>query len=113
MRQALELSMTSTPAAAKRGACTFDMVAPAEKIAMSSPVGSAVAASSTDDLLAAERERRAGAARSGEEADLGDREVALVEEAAHDGADLAGGADDAETDARCCSSGNRTGARIP
>src|SRR4051794_37166304 len=47
MRHALELSMTSTPASAKRGACTFDIVAPAEKIAMSSPVGSAVLASST------------------------------------------------------------------
>ncbi len=47
MRHADELSMTSTPAAAKRGACTFDIVAPAEKIATSRPVGSAVAASST------------------------------------------------------------------
>ena len=31
---------------------------------------------------------------------LADREVALLEEAAHDGADLAGGADDADVDPR-------------
>ncbi len=42
MRQADELSMTSTPAAAKRSACTFDIVAPAEKIATSRPDGSAI-----------------------------------------------------------------------
>ena len=47
MRNAEELSMTVTPAAANRGACARDVVAPAEKIAMSSPVGSAVEASST------------------------------------------------------------------
>ena len=46
MRQADELSITSTPAAANRGACTRDMIAPAEKIAISSPVGSAIEASS-------------------------------------------------------------------
>ena len=39
--------MTVTPAAANRGAWALDKMAPAEKIAMSSPVGSAVAASST------------------------------------------------------------------
>jgi hypothetical protein len=42
-----ELSMTRTPAAANRGACAFEVVAPAEKMAMSSPDGSAVEASST------------------------------------------------------------------
>jgi hypothetical protein len=46
MRQPLELSMTVTPAAANRGACALERVAPAEKIAMSRPVGSAVDASS-------------------------------------------------------------------
>ncbi len=46
-RQAELLSMTVTPAAANRGACAFDVVAPAEKMAMSRPVGSAVEASST------------------------------------------------------------------
>src|SRR3712207_1308896 len=46
-RQAELLSMTVTPASANRGACTREVDAPAEKIAMSSPVGSAVAASST------------------------------------------------------------------
>ena len=47
MRHADELSMTVTPAAAKRGASSRDEVAPAEKRAMSSPAGSAMAASST------------------------------------------------------------------
>src|SRR5919112_430675 len=46
-RQAELLSMTVTPASANRGACAREVVAPAEKIAMSRPVGSAVAASST------------------------------------------------------------------
>ena len=47
MRNAEELSMTVTPAAAKRGASSRDDVAPAEKRAMSRPDGSAIAASST------------------------------------------------------------------
>jgi demethylspheroidene O-methyltransferase len=47
LRQAEELSITTAPAAAKRGACTRDMVAPAENNAMSKPRGSAVSASST------------------------------------------------------------------
>ncbi len=47
MRNAEELSMTVTPAAAKRGASSRDDVAPAENRAMSRPAGSAVAASST------------------------------------------------------------------
>ena len=47
LRHADELSITVTPAAANRGACTRDIVAPAENSAISSPVGSAVSASST------------------------------------------------------------------
>ena len=50
MRQALELSMTTAPASAKRGACAREPVAPAENSAMSTPVGSAVATSSTTTL---------------------------------------------------------------
>jgi hypothetical protein len=46
-RQADELSTTTAPAAANRGACTRDIVAPAENSAMSSPDGSAVSAFST------------------------------------------------------------------
>ena len=88
--------MTRTPAAANRGACAREVVAPAEKIATSRPVGSAVSASSTTICSPSKSMRGAGAARAGEEAELGDREVALVEQAAHDGADLSGGADDAE-----------------
>ncbi len=47
MRHADELSMTTAPAAAKRGASAREPVAPAENRAMSRPDGSAVAASST------------------------------------------------------------------
>ena len=47
LRQAEELSMTTTPAAANLGASSREVDAPAENTAMSSPVGSAVAASST------------------------------------------------------------------
>ena len=47
MRNADELSMTVTPAAANRGASSRDDVAPAENRAMSRPDGSAIAASST------------------------------------------------------------------
>ena len=70
MRQALELSMTSTPAAAKRGAWTFDIAPPAEKIATSRPRRVGRLGILDDDVLAAERKRRAGAARRREEADL-------------------------------------------
>src|SRR5262249_20106535 len=47
IRHADELSITVTPASAKRGASARDPVAPAENSAMSSPLGSAAAASST------------------------------------------------------------------
>src|SRR4029077_16881298 len=47
IRHADELSITVTPTAANRGACTRDAAAPAENSATSSPAGSAVAASST------------------------------------------------------------------
>ena len=47
IRKAEELSITVTPAAAKRGASARDVAAPAENRAMSSPRGSARAASST------------------------------------------------------------------
>ena len=47
MRNAEELSMTVTPAATNLGASSRDDVAPAENRAMSSPDGSATAASST------------------------------------------------------------------
>ncbi len=47
IRNAEELSITITPAAANFGASSRDDVAPAEKRAMSRPAGSAVAASST------------------------------------------------------------------
>ena len=47
LRHAEELSTTTAPAAANRGACTRDIVAPAENSAMSRPDGSAVSESST------------------------------------------------------------------
>ena len=46
-RHAEELSTTMAPAAAKRSACAFEVAPPAENRAMSSPLGSASAASST------------------------------------------------------------------
>ena len=91
--------MTTTPAAAKRGACTRDVVAPAENSAMSRPVGSAVAASSTtmspsphgsvvpaDRAEAKKRISAIGKSRS-------------AEQPAHDAADLPGRADDADAQA--------------
>ena len=98
MRKAEELSTTITPASTNVCASARDVVAPAEKSAMSSPAGSAVSASSTvisrspnGSTVPAERD-------GGEEADLVGREVALEQDLAHRDADLAGGADDAEVD---------------
>ena len=90
--------MTTAPAAAKRGASSRDVVAPAENSAMSRPVGSAVAASSTT-ISPPPRQRRAGRPGRREEADRRQREVALGEEPAHDGAHLTGGADHADVHA--------------
>ena len=101
-RQAELLSMTVTPAAANRGACAFEVVAPAEKSAMSRPVGSAVAASSTvispsphGSVLPAERAEAKN--RSSPSGKLRSARIC-----AHHGADLAGGADDADPQAVCC-----------
>src|SRR3954452_12452757 len=47
LRKAEELSTTMTPASTNPGATAREVVAPAENSAMSSPAGSAVAASST------------------------------------------------------------------
>ena len=98
LRKALELSTTITPASANFCASARDVVAPAENSAMSRPLGSAVAASSTTTSLPGVRQHGAGRPRRGEEADLADREVALLEDLAHRDADLAGGADDADVE---------------
>ena len=66
IRHAEELSMTIAPAAAKRGASSREPGAPQENRARSRPAGSAAAASSTDQLLAAGR--RAGGRPSATEA---------------------------------------------
>ena len=63
---------------------------------MSSPVGSAVRGILDDDVGAVPRQRRPGGAGRREVAHLGDREVALGEQAPHDGADLAGCTDDTD-----------------
>ena len=63
---------------------------------MSRPDGSAVVGVLDDDVGALPRQRAAGRAGRGEEADLVDRERPLLEEAPHDAADLAGGTDDAD-----------------
>jgi hypothetical protein len=59
------------------------------------PAGSAVATSS---MMTVSRRTRRRARRAGrrEQAQLADRERALREDLAHDGADLAGGADDGD-----------------
>ena len=77
LRQAEELSTTTAPAAAKRGACSREAAPPAEKMATSMPLRSAVATSSTSTwaprksttvpaLRAEEKKRteRAGKSRS-------------------------------------------------
>ena len=96
LRQAEELSITTAPASANRGACTRDMVAPAENSAMSSPLGSAVSASSTSISCAAERQLAARERAEAKNRTLVDREVALLEQRPHHRADLAGRADDSD-----------------
>ena len=88
--------MTVTPAAANRGACAREVVAPAENSAMSSPVGSACAASSTMTSRAVPGQGRAGRPGGGEEPDLLDREVPLRQHPPHHAADLPGRADHAD-----------------
>ena len=51
IRHPLELSITITPASTKRGACSLDSVAPALKMAMSRPAGSATETSSTTTVV--------------------------------------------------------------
>jgi hypothetical protein len=96
IRQALELSTTTARAAANLGASSFEVPPPALKMAMSMPLGSAVAASSTTTsrppTASVEPADRALANRRRPV----QRQPALGEQAQHDGADLAGGADDGE-----------------
>ena len=96
IRQAEELSTTITPAAANAGASAREVVAPAEKSAMSSPLGSAVAASSTTTSRPAN-----GSTVPAERAEAKKRisstgKARSSEDLAHGDADLAGGADDAD-----------------
>jgi hypothetical protein len=58
IRNAEELSTTTTPAAASRGACSFEAVAPMDISAMSTPARSAVAMSSTSISPPAHGRRR-------------------------------------------------------
>ena len=58
--------------------------------------GRTVAEVVTDTVAALEGQRRAGGARGREQPQLVDREAPLGEQPKHDGADLAGGADDAD-----------------
>ena len=100
IRQAEELSTTITPASAKRGASAREVVAPGgeERDVEAGRVGGRGVLDG--DLAVAEGQHGAGRAGGGEEADLVGREVALEQDLAHRDADLAGGADDAEVDAR-------------
>ena len=89
MRQADELSITVTPAAANRGAWTRDIVAPAENNAMSKPCGSAVAASSTS-ISCPGMQSSARRPRGGEVPTCVGRKLPLVQQRAHHPTDLAG-----------------------
>ena len=70
-RQAELLSMTVTPASANRGACALEVVAPAEKSAMSRPGGVGGGGVLDGDLAVAPRQGAAGRAGGGEEPQLG------------------------------------------
>ena len=66
-----------------------------------------------DDVGALPRQRGSGRARGREVAHLGDGEIAFVEQAAHDAADLAGGADDTDADTgECCRHGRNDNALV-
>ena len=98
IRQAEELSMTIGAGGGElRARAPATCAPPAENSAMSMPDGSAVAASSTVDLAC----RRHGSVVPADRAEAKkrialEREVALGEQAAHDGTDLTGGADDGD-----------------
>ena len=91
LRQADELSITVTPAAANRGAWTRDIVAPAENTAMSRPRRVGCLGVLDFDLLAAERQLAALRTGRCEKPHAGRREIALVQQPAHHLAHLAGG----------------------
>ena len=95
IRQAEELSMTVAPAAANRGACTREVAPPAEKSAMSRPLGSAVSASSTVTVVPRHGRVEPAERDEAKNRTCPDREVPLLEQSPHDGADLPGRADDA------------------
>ena len=100
MRNAEELSMTVTPAAANLGASSRDDVAPAENRAMSSPDGSAVGGVLHGDRPVAPRQRGPRRPRRGEEAELVEGESPLGEQATHDATDLTSCTDDTDTHGR-------------
>ena len=95
-RKAEELSTTTQPAAAKRGAHAREVVAPAEKIAMSKPwIDSSLSAwtiSPPSSSRPAERSEANGTISL-------DREVALAQLLEHHGAHRAGGAHDGDAQA--------------
>ena len=94
IRQAEELSTTMAPAAAKRGASSRDDGgAGGEQGQLQAGQVGAWPASSTTTSPSRPRQRPAGRAGRGEEADLVDGEGPLVEQGPHDATDLAGGTD--------------------
>lgn len=118
--------MTITPAAAKRGASSFDDVAPEENGDVET--GRVGGRRILDrDLTVAPRECRPGRTSRGEEPQLADREVPLRQEGADYAADLSRGTHDTDshtvaqtvarphtlsagawpTGGKCCSSGSR------
>ena len=96
MRNAEELSTTTAPARTAAGAKRFDCAPPAENSAMSTPSRLCVGELLHRDIAAAEFHRLAGRARRGQQAQLRQREFALLEALHELDADGAGGAGDGD-----------------
>ncbi len=94
MRNAEELSTTTAPCCTASGAKRLEVLPPAEKSAMSTPLEAVLLELAHGERLAAEWQRLARRARRGEEAQLGERKAPLLETADELDADGAGGADD-------------------
>jgi hypothetical protein len=90
MRNALELSTTTQPALAAMGANSLEIAPPALKSAMSIPANEFL----DRNLLAAKWQRFAGRTRRGQQRQLADWKIALLQSFDHLHSDRAGGADD-------------------
>ena len=94
MRKADELSTTTAPRSMAIGAHSRERVAPAEKMAMSTPSKASASTARTSSSSSPNAHARAGAAGAGEADELAEVEVALGQHLAQHLADGAGGAQD-------------------